>query len=85
MNKVIGGARTSQHMMGEAFDLKALDATDSQIFHFIKDNLNFDQLIWEFGDNVNPDWVHVSLSRTHNRKQILKAYKQGGKTLYKPF
>jgi hypothetical protein len=54
------------------------------MFEYIKDNLDFDQLIWEFGDNKNPDWVHVSyVSIDENRRRILKAYKLNGKTTYK--
>ena len=52
------------------------------IFHYIKDNLEFDQLIWEFGDSKNPDWVHVSLSKNNNRNQILVAKRVHGKTVY---
>jgi len=43
-------------------------------------------MIWEFGTNENPDWVHVSYESTgKQRKQILKAYKENGKTHYKPY
>jgi len=56
--------------------------TNAQIFNYIKDNLEFDQLIWEFGTEDNPAWVHVSLSKRNNRNQILRAYKVDGKTKY---
>jgi hypothetical protein len=60
--------------------------TNKMVFDFIKDNLNFDQLLWEFGNDSNPDWVHVSYESTgKQRKQILKAVKSGGKTSYIPF
>ena len=76
MNKKIGGAKNSQHMSGEAIDIDADifgDLTNKIIYDFVKDNLEFDQLIWEFGDNNNPAWVHVSLKRIgKNRKQILR-------------
>ena len=50
----------------------------------IKDNLNFDQLIWEFGDDKNPNWVHVSfVSEDKNRNRCLMAYKENGRTRYK--
>jgi hypothetical protein len=60
--------------------------TNKMVFDFIKDNLNFDQLIWEFGTDTNPDWVHVSYESTgKQRKQILKAVKKGGATSYVPY
>jgi hypothetical protein len=52
------------------------------IFDFIKNKLDFDQLIWEFGTDFNPDWVHVSYVKGKNRKQKLKAIRSGGKTSY---
>jgi hypothetical protein len=62
------------------------EITNAQIFEFIKENLEFDQLIWEFGTKSNPDWVHVSYESTgKQRKQILVASKVGGKTVYSPF
>lgn len=57
--------------------------TNKDIFEYIRINLPFDQLIWEFGDDNNPDWVHVSYS-SRNRKQILRAVKSKKGTLYKP-
>ena len=90
LNKAIGGAHrivngkytaTSQHCLGEALDLPLTAAE----FHFIKDNLVFDQLIWEFGTDTHPQWVHVSYKAKGNRKQILKAIKRAGKTVYLPF
>lgn len=59
--------------------------TNAQIFHYIKDNLEFDQLIWEFGTEDEPAWVHVSLSKRNNRNQILRAYKVDGKTKYEVY
>ena len=85
LNKAIKGSSSSTHMKGEAIDLDADvfgRVTNGAIFHYIKDNLEFDQLIWEFGDDNNPSWVHVSLSKRNNRNQILKAYKVNGKTKY---
>jgi len=88
LNAKIGGSATSQHCTGEAIDIDmdGTDITNAQIFNFIKDNVNFDQMIWEFGTDKNPDWVHVSYESTgKQRKQILKAIKSGGKTSYLPY
>jgi hypothetical protein len=57
--------------------------TNKMIFDYIKDNLSFDQMIWEFGNESNPDWVHVSYAASGNqRKQILRAIKKGATTSY---
>lgn len=88
LNKAIGGAASSQHCKGEAIDIDmdGTDITNAQVFNYIKDNLSFDQMIWEFGTDKNPDWVHVSYSSTgKQRKQILKAVKTNGKTSYVPY
>ncbi len=87
LNEIIGGSLTSQHSKGEALDLDA-DVfgriENHEIFEFIKNHLDFDQLIWEFGDDQNPAWVHVSFTtKRPNRKMILKAHKVEGKTHYK--
>lgn len=90
LNKAIGGSLTSQHCTGEAIDIdmdgSASGVTNKQVFDFIKQHLAFDQLIWEFGTSANPDWVHVSYESTgKQRKQVLKAIKQGKKTIYVPY
>ena len=90
LNKAIGGSLTSQHCTGEAIDIdmdgSASGVTNKQVFDYIKNNLSFDQLIFEFGTNANPDWVHVSYESTgKQRKQVLKAIKRGGKTSYVPY
>ena len=86
LNAVIGGANTSQHSFGQAIDIDMDDTTygvsNAEVFQFIKDKLPFDQLIWEFGNILNPAWVHVSYSDRH-RRQILKATKTNGITNYK--
>lgn len=77
LNSAIGGSRRSQHVEGRALDLDADvygNCTNSQIFNYIRENLEFDQLIWEFGDQDNPDWVHVSFVYGGvNRGRCLKA------------
>ena len=85
LNKAIKGSINSTHKKGEAMDLDADvygGVTNAQIFNYIKDNLEFDQLIWEFGTDEEPAWVNVSLSKRNNRNQILRAYKVDGKTKY---
>ena len=82
LNDLIGGASGSQHSKGEALDLDG-SVENAYIFEFIKNNLEFDQLIWEFGDDENPDWVHVSYKSENNRGEVLSCVKQKGKTIYK--
>jgi len=86
LNKAIGGSTKSQHCHGQAIDIDDTfgRATNAEMFNFIKENLDFDQMIWEFGDNENPNWVHVSyVSPTENRRRCLKAYKENKITKYK--
>ena len=87
LNTAIGGSRTSQHCSGRALDLDADvfgKVTNAEIFHYIKDCLDFDQLIWEFGDDTNPDWVHVSYkSPTENKGRVMRAAKDEVGTYYK--
>lgn len=88
LNEAIGGSKTSQHSKGEALDLDA-DVygviTNADIYHYAEDNLDYDQLIWEFGTDENPDWVHISYRRDgKNRGQKLRAERSGGKTVYRP-
>jgi hypothetical protein len=86
LNQALKGSITSQHCKGEAIDIdmKGDKVSNAQIFHWIKDNLKYDQLIWEFGDKKNPDWVHVSYTKD-NRQQTLRAVKVNGKTHYEKF
>ena len=86
LNTAIGGSSKSQHCHGQAIDLDDTfgRATNAEMFEFIREHLDFDQMIWEFGDDDNPDWVHVSyVSPQENRNRCLKAYKHQGKTKYK--
>ena len=85
INKAIGGSSRSQHCEGRAIDIDDTygHASNAEMFHWIKENLDFDQMIWEFGDDENPDWVHVSyVSEDSNRKRCLKAERINGKTKY---
>jgi hypothetical protein len=87
LNEKIGGSKTSQHSKGQALDLDAHTfggLTNKELFDFISEHLEFDQIIWEFGTDEEPDWVHVSyVSSGINRGESLKAYKANGVTKYK--
>ena len=86
LNKAIGGSSRSQHCQGRAIDIDDFYGyvSNSYMYYYIKDNLDFDTLIWEFGTDTNPDWVHVSyVDEDFNRKRCLLAYKEDGKTKYK--
>jgi hypothetical protein len=85
LNKAIGGSSKSQHCKGQAMDIDDTFGrmTNAEMYHWIKEHLDFDQMIWEFGDDDNPDWVHVSyVSPEKNRNRCLKAYRKDGKTHY---
>ena len=85
LNKAIGGSSKSQHCKGQAMDIddNGCHKTNAEMYAWIKDNVEFDQMIWEFGDDENPNWVHVSyVSPEENRNRCLKAYKENGKTKY---
>ena len=85
LNKAIGGSGKSQHCQCRAIDIDDVygSVSNAYMFYYIKDNLDFDQLIWEFGTDANPDWVHVSyVDEDSNRKRCLKAIRENGKTKY---
>jgi len=85
LNRALGGSATSSHTKGEAIDIDDVYgyATNSQMFEYIKKNLQFDQLIWEFGNDFNPDWVHVSYATMHtNRNEVLRAQRVNNKIVY---
>ena len=85
LNTKIGGSRTSDHMHGRAADIETFPDSESKmraLGKFIQDNLEFKQLIWEFGGA----WIHVSYQEGRNRKQVIEAYRdENGKTKYRPF
>jgi len=86
LNKAIGGSTKSQHCHGQAIDIDDTFGrmTNAEMYDFIKEHLDFDQMIWEFGNDNNPDWVHVSyVSPEQNRNRCLQAYKENNKTKYK--
>lgn len=85
LNKAIGGSAKSQHCHGQAMDIDDTygHASNKEMFNWIKANLDYDQMIWEFGTDENPDWVHVSyVDPGSNRNRCLKAYREDGKTKY---
>tara|TARA_R100001460_G_scaffold75194_1_gene116335 strand:- start:1255 stop:1719 length:465 start_codon:yes stop_codon:yes gene_type:complete len=87
LNKAIGGSSKSQHCEGRAMDIDDNYGymSNADMFEYIKNNLSFDQMIWEFGNSDNPDWVHVSyVNEDANRNRCLLAYKdENNKTKYK--
>ena len=86
LNSAIGGSTSSQHCIGCALDLDDNygHKTNKEMYDYIKNNLDFDQIIWEFGDDKNPAWIHVSyISVEKNRNRKLLAEKEFGHTVYK--
>jgi len=84
LNTAIGGSQTSQHSKGQAMDIDTA-ADNKKLFDYIRENLDFDQLINEFPTNGIPSWVHVSYKKSGNRKQVLVAKKVNGKSVYEPY
>jgi len=85
LNKAIGGSAKSQHCHGQAMDIDDTygNASNAEMYNWIKANLDYDQMIWEFGTDENPDWVHVSyVNPDVNRNRCLKAYRKDGRTKY---
>ena len=85
LNAAIGGSKKSQHCKGQAIDIDDVFGykTNYEMFTYIRENLDFDQLIYEFGSNDNPDWVHCSyVSKKENRNRVLRAIRENGKTRY---
>jgi hypothetical protein len=86
LNKAIGGSTKSMHCEGRAMDIDDVyrHKTNAEMFDYITMYLDYDQLIWEFGDDSNPDWIHVSfVDHDSNRKQTLRAYRENGRVIYK--
>ena len=86
LNQAVGGSSKSQHCKGEAVDIECPGTANYDVAKWISENCDFDQLILEFYTPGIPDsgWVHVSYKTEGNRKSILTAMKENGKTVYKP-
>ena len=86
LNEAIGGVASSQHCKGQAIDIDDVYSykTNAEMYKWIQGNLDYDQMIWEFGTDTQPNWVHISyVSKEENRNKCLKAYKENRKTKYK--
>ena len=86
LNEAIGGVASSQHCKGQAIDIDDVYGykTNAEMYKWLKENLDFDQMIWEFGTDMQPNWIHISyVSEEENRNKCLKAYKEHSKTKYK--
>lgn len=88
LNSIIGGAKNSQHATGQAIDLDCdgdgTPITNNAVFYWLYNNVEFTQLIWEFGDDRSPAWVHVSYDPNNLKKQVLKIKKGGHYEMFEP-
>ena len=84
LNAALNGSKSSSHMSGEAIDISTLGKkTNGELFDYIRQNLEFDQLIYEFGNDENPRWIHVSYkNKKDNRNDVLRAKYKGGRATY---
>ena len=84
VNAKVGGSKTSDHCKGMAADIEIPGVANGDLAQWIVDNLDFRQVILEFYTPGVPDsgWVHVSYNPEDNKKQVLTAAKQRGKTVY---
>jgi len=86
LNEAIGGVASSQHCKGQAIDIDDVYGykTNAEMYKWIQENLDYDQMIWEFGTDMQPNWIHISyVSQEENRNRCLKAYKEDRRTKYK--
>ena len=85
--QAIGSSINSQHTKAEAVDFEVEGVDNADVAYWIKDNIpNWDQMILEFYTPGQPNsgWIHCSITSKLERKQFLSAYKEDGKTKYKP-
>ena len=85
LNAKVGGSKTSQHCNGQAADFESFSTPNPDLAKWIANNLEFDQLILEFYDGVNPNsgWIHCSYNLMGNRKKIMTALKTKSGVQYK--
>jgi hypothetical protein len=88
LNSVIGGSQTSQHcsMDGSAIDMDTRGTkgfTNAELFNWLRENVEFDQLLWEYGNDNEPDWVHISKRKSNNRGEVMRVMKIDGVTRYR--
>ena len=83
LNTAVGGAKTSQHCNGQAADIEIMGLSNYDLACYIREHMDFDQLILEYADNLKNDknsgWVHVSYKTSGNRHQCLTINKSGTK------
>lgn len=74
LNRILKGAKNSQHLKGEAADITGGSRTENKKIYELAKKLpkGFDQLIWEKGDDTGPQWVHISWKKEGNRNQLLR-------------
>ena len=87
LNRMVGGAASSQHCSGEAADIEVPGMSNGDLARWIEKHLEYDQLILECYKPGIPSsgWVHVSFeAHTPNRKQELTATVVNGKMTYTP-
>jgi hypothetical protein len=85
LNLAVKGSDKSHHMSGFAVDIDhdhIHPDENAEIFKVIKDNFEFNTLIWEFGNSKRPDWIHVSWLPNNNPKNVLIAFRVNGKVVY---
>ena len=86
--EAIGSSKNSQHAKGQAADFEIFDVSNQELVIWIDKNLDYDQMILEFWkgpDEPNSGWVHCSYKKEGNRKQLLRAYKEDGRTKYEEY
>jgi len=86
--EAIGSSKTSQHAKGQAADFEIHGISNAELVKWISENCIWDQMILEFWkgpDEPNSGWVHCSYKKEGNRKQLLRAYKEDGRTKYEEY
>ena len=82
VNEAVNGARNSDHLWGYAADLQSPDGNHRKLYDWLKANAMFTQLIYEFGNDTQPQWVHVSYNPKDLKREILRARNVGKRVTY---